>query len=224
LVWILGNVLRKIKSDGVHRTAKLGGQRLLEQYHDCRFGIRTSGFMNRNALEYNNPNYHNYCATDYKSFRRVMKHVKIKKNEDIFLDYGSGMGRILILAGAYPFRQIIGVEVSAKLNQVAMTNVERVKKRLICKNIEIVEADATTCPLPPGVTVIYFYNPFSGAALAQVLDNIQQSLTDAPRQLTIVYKNPPYFEQESIKHGWLVKRAEFTSFSEHKYVIYESKQ
>jgi len=51
------------------------------------------------------------------------------------------------------------------------------------------------------VTVIYFYAPFAGVILNRVLDNIRDSLMLAPRKLTIVCKNPYYFEKELHRHN-----------------------
>lgn len=216
---LIVKVIRSLRSAGFRGTAK----RVSEVYYEWRFGISTSQCVVQSQLGYEEHSCHMYTATDYRSFRKVMKHVELRKHKDVFLDYGSGMGRVLIMAATYPFSKVIGVELSPELNKVAFENIKRVKKKLKCKDIEIVEADAASYDIPSEVSLIYFYSPFSGAILSQVVDNIHKSLVEAPRELTIVYKNPTYFETEVKNRDWLFKRAEFTHLSKHKYVIYETK-
>ena len=47
------------------------------------------------------------------------------KEQLVFVDLGSGKGRTLLLASEYPFRRIVGVELSPKLHRIAKTNVEK---------------------------------------------------------------------------------------------------
>jgi len=40
-----------------------------------------------------------------------------------FVDYGSGKGRVLLVASDYAFKKIVGVEFSKVLNDVAVANI-----------------------------------------------------------------------------------------------------
>src|SRR5437763_11062946 len=42
--------------------------------------------------------------------------------DDVFVDFGSGKGRVVYQAGRLPFRRVIGVEVSEELNRIARRN------------------------------------------------------------------------------------------------------
>jgi len=220
-------IVRMIKSRGICKTLGEAGQYLSELcydlYYDNVLGISTLRNVSARNLKYDDPSCHKYTATDYKSFRKVMQHIKIRANKDVFLDYGSGMGRVLIMAANYPFRKVISVELSPKLNRTALSNIQNIRKKLKCKDIEVVQADASAYCLPPEVTVIYFYAPFSGETLNRVLDNVQNSLILEPRKLTIICRNPYYFEKELHRHNWLTKCAEYRDLSRHTYVIYEYK-
>ncbi len=215
-----------IKSRGICKTVGEAGQYLVERccnlYYDNVLGISTLRNVSTHSLKYDDPSCHKYTATDYKSFRKVMQHVKIRANKDVFLDYGSGMGRVLIMAANYPFRKVVGVELSPKLNRIALSNIQNVRKKLKCKDIEVVQADAAAYCLPSKVTVIYFYAPFSGETLNRVLDNVQNSLILEPRKLTIICRNPYYLEKGLHRHNWMAKCVEFRNFSRHTYAIYES--
>jgi cyclopropane fatty-acyl-phospholipid synthase-like methyltransferase len=193
-----------------------------ERYHDWKFNVSTRIEFTSKALGYASEEYQGYTSTDYRSFERVMRHVSVRAGHDIFLDYGSGSGRVLLMAAGYPFLRVIGVELSPMLNQQAILNVETCSRHLCCKDIQIIPADAT-CFIPPAdVTIMYFYSPFGQSVLRQVLDRIHESLESRTRQLQIIYKNPRWFEVEAAKRPWLRKRLELAEYSPHKYVIYES--
>ena len=217
----LRHLNQRIREKGTWNTVKYAKLRIVDSFHEWRMGITTRENLDLSSFGINDPLCHCYCPTDYTSFRKVMKHVNVVPNTDVFLDFGSGLGRTIIMAGFYPFKRIIGVELVPELIDRAICNIERVRTRLKCKDIELVHANAVDYVLPLDVTVIYFFSPFSGAILSQALDNVRRSWLGSPRKLSIIFKNPPYFETEALKHPWLSKRAEYSKLSEHKYVIYE---
>jgi SAM-dependent methyltransferase len=106
---------------------------------------------------------------------------------DVFVDFGSGKGRVLYQAAQYPFARVIGVEISAALSEAARRNLERSRDRLACTNIEVVTADATAFEIPDDMTHAYFYYPFVGDTFERVIANIVASLDRNPRQLRIIY-------------------------------------
>lgn len=213
---------KMIMSEGIWETLKHAVNYLRCLYHEWYFGISTFEYIDRSELGIDNPDSYDSTPTDYVSLRKVLKHIKIEKNKDVFLDYGSGTGRVLIVAATLPFHKVIGVEISPKANKIASDNIERAKKRLKCKDIEIVEADGASYRVPMEVTIIYFYNPFGESTLAATLDNIEASLVLRHRKVTIIYKGPYLFEKQASRRKWLIKRAEFTRLTAHKYVIYET--
>ena len=76
--------------------------------------------------------------------------------DDVFVDYGSGMGRVLIIAGHEPFKRVIGVEMSEQLNEVARENLDHNRDRFRCQESSD-RADATQWQVPDDVTIVYFY-------------------------------------------------------------------
>lgn len=84
---------------------------------------------------------------------------------------------MLIMAALhYPFKRIVGVEISPELNAIAQNNIEKNIKRLKCKHIELVSSDALKFEIPEDMTIAYFYSPFTGAIFKGVLENIRRSL------------------------------------------------
>jgi predicted RNA methylase len=82
---------------------------------------------------------------------------------------------VLILAATLPFKRVIGVELSPILAAKARDNLSNVNARLLCKNVEVIVADAAAFELPRDATTIYFNNPFAGEILERVLKNIALS-------------------------------------------------
>jgi len=110
-----------------------------------------------------------------------------------FVDLGSGKGRALLLASRFPFRQIIGVELSSELHQAASVNIRRFRAAWQrCSNILAICENATTFTFPPENTVLYLFNPFGAQTLRVVVAHLLLSLTSAPRRVYIIYVKPSH--------------------------------
>ena len=110
--------------------------------------------------------------------------------DDVFLDFGSGKGAVVLQAAQLPFRKVIGVELTPQLHAIARENLARALPTLRCKDVELVNSDALDYRVPDDVTVVYFYNPFYGGVFAKVVDELKASLARRPRTLRIVYMYP----------------------------------
>jgi SAM-dependent methyltransferase len=207
----ISNILQVARTQGGAPAIRLLASRLTERYYERRFWIESALHVAPEELGYNDPDCHEYVPSGYSDFRALMRAIPLRKNQDVFLDYGAGKGRALIMAGTYPFRRIIGVELSAQLLETAQLNIERARRRLRCKEIELVNADASSFIVPTDVTVIYFFNPFHGAVLAAALENIRRSITELPRLIHILCTNPSSQSRFDLEVGqcpWLVRHCE----------------
>ena len=213
---------KTLKATGFRGTLWLAKTRLKAAWEDRRRGISASGSIWAKEMGILNPEFHCYRVSDYEMFRQIMRHVSLSAGEDVFVDYGSGKGRVVIMAAEYPFRKVIGVEFSAQLHAIAKENVGRALPKLRCKEVELVLADASRWPLPNESTVLYFYNPFHGEILAKAVEIIRKSLAEAPRKLTIVYARPIHFESEIAWQDWLRKKVEL-EWPEYRVAVYETK-
>jgi SAM-dependent methyltransferase len=134
-----------------------------------------------------------YRATLPRTFERIIEAMDIRHEDYIFIDFGSGKGRTLLLASELPFKKIIGVELSPKLHEVAQKNVEIYhSKTQKGSNIELACTDATSYPLPVENTVFYFFDPFELPIMSAVVENMKRSLQKHPRKVFIAYVNPTY--------------------------------
>lgn len=220
---LITNALKRLKTEGPRATVWLAGARLRalvrSLLEDRRRGVSTARAVKDRELGNDDLRNHWYVATDYETFDQAMRHVEIRPGEDVFVDMGSGKGRIVLLAADHPFRRIIGVEFSPQLHACALENVRAAG----CRNVELVLADATQWKIPPEATVLFFFNPFDGGVLAKVWENIQRSLAEAPRKMTIIYvRADKFFEKEIAWQRWLTRKLQLPCL-EGKVTIYESK-
>ena len=108
-----------------------------------------------------------------------------------FVDLGSGKGRALLVASRFPFRRILGVELSPQLSTVAAANITSFSASWQqCRDIEVRTGDATAINYPAGPLVLYLYNPFLAPVLKRCLRNLTHSLANEPREIHLIYVNP----------------------------------
>ncbi len=174
----------------VVRHAYISARGALNRQLDRRAGIETQGRISTTELGYSNQDYVHYVAAGWFQLRRILRTSDVGP-EDVFIDYGSGMGRVVYQAAAwYPFKRVIGVELTPALTEVAQCNIDRNVDRLRCRDVELVTADALYYPFPDDVTVVYFNNPFHGDVFRKVMQRIVESQTRRRRRLLVVYANP----------------------------------
>jgi Methyltransferase domain len=123
-----------------------------------------------------------------------------------FIDLGSGKGRVLLMASAYPFQKIIGVELMPELYRAAQKNIAGYSTdRQQCRQIETVCMDARDFQFPDGPLVVYLFNPFSESTFAQVLENLRRSVEAVPRTAYVAYRFTE-FEELLAQSTWLEKK------------------
>lgn len=141
-----------------------------DRLYDLRYGIETSSPIHRPKLEIASDNIQfgtSYFPTPWWTFRKIINSLEIDPGQYTFIDFGSGKGRLPLLAGE--FRKSIGVEYARQLHEAALSNAAKFPKR---NEVEFVHADAAVFPIPADPCVLYFFNPFDEPVLVRVLDNI----------------------------------------------------
>lgn len=135
---------------------------------------------------------HHYQGASYFVLNQTLSQLPIEAQKTVFIDFGAGKGRALVVGASKHFAQVIGVELSKDLCQVAHQNIAKVQHRYPHTHFEIVNTDARTYALPNNANVLFFFNPFGASVMQQVINNIQQSVQKHPRPLYIVYVNPVF--------------------------------
>jgi SAM-dependent methyltransferase len=184
---------------------------------DARHGTDTSTFAALDGLAIASDNKRHgerYQPSPVHSLRQVLRRLAIRHADFSFVDFGSGKGRALLIAGELPFRRVIGVEFSAELHGRAEQNIVRYRRRA-ASEVAAVHADATQFKLPAGDLVLYFFNPFAHAVLHQVLTNINAALRTQSRKVILIYLYLP-------DEAWLAPLYGFRLREYwHKYYIFE---
>jgi SAM-dependent methyltransferase len=161
---------------------------------DERFSVDTAGCIHQTELKINNPNQLHavsYGGSDPKEFMDAIKKLPINHRNFVFIDFGSGKGRAILLATKFPFKKIVGIEFSEELHEIAQRNIKSFKSNISgCENVELLCMDVVDYSLPSDCLVCYFCNPFNETIMAQVLSNIRKSVLQNSREIFIVYYNP----------------------------------
>jgi hypothetical protein len=155
-----------------------------------RHGIETLGVIELEELGLAGPDRQRYKPVGWTTLRRILPRREVGP-QDVFIDFGSGLGRAVYQAALlYPFRRVIGVELSEQLNVVARRNLEHNRDRLRCHRVELITSDVLDYEIPDDVTVAFIYNSFQGQTFAAVIDGLLRSLDARPRRLRLIYANP----------------------------------
>jgi hypothetical protein len=109
---------------------------------------------------------------------------------DVFVDFGSGKGRLMYQAARLPFDRVVGIECYDELNQVARANIERNRSRLRCQNVELITGDITATPVPDDMTIAYMFNPLRGELFRSLMGNVVASIERRPRSVRLIYASP----------------------------------
>ncbi len=165
---------------------------------DKKHNVETAREVRFHELEIDSPNVAHgvfYAGTDPKSFRPILDQLKIRFEDFVFVDFGSGKGRALLMASERPFKKITGVEFALELDAVARKNIASyTNSNQKCRNIESICQDATLFAPPIEPTVFYIFNSFHAQILSIVLTNIEKSIAENPREIYIIYACPMHNE------------------------------
>lgn len=168
------------------RRAKVGVERLIFERGDFQ---DTSEKVELDEFGLEDPERTGYEPSSWSFLRKALRHCEVRST-DVFLDLGSGKGRVVWQAAQQPFARVIGVEISPELNAVAQRNLERNRERMACGDFELVTADAAFYEIPDDVTFVYLFSPFRGRTFRRVVANLISSLDREERDLTLIYANP----------------------------------
>jgi SAM-dependent methyltransferase len=158
-----------------------------------------------------------YEAVSPETFLGMLHELNISYEDFTFIDIGSGKGRALLLAAGFPFKAVIGVEISRALTEVARKNIQLFQVARQCRNLHALCEDAATYELPPGNAVVFLYNPFNEHIMRIVLAQIERSLQALSRKVYVIYQMPLH------RDLW-DRSAYFRLLKEnHRVVFYESR-
>lgn len=204
-------MLRSVVPEGLLNTLRViraQAYRSRQRAFDRRFGVDTAGVLSARDMDVPEEKRRSgtaYMATPRATFVRMLRSVTLAHQEFTFLDIGSGKGAVLLYASDLPFRKIVGVEYSAKLNEIAQANIRRYSNpKMRCRDLTTLCVDAVDYPIPDGPLIFYLHNPFSEDVMVRVMANIESSIRKSPREVIVMSYNP-VVEDILDQVDWLVR-------------------
>jgi len=172
---------------------------------DMSYGVNTNSvtkiddqdYLVRNSIESVLNQAQKVQSSSIYRYKLAIDFLKEEYQGDIsklkFIDIGSGKGRVLILAKNDGFRNVIGVELSYSMIQIANLNLFN----LGIKNVTLQECNAADYNLPTGGLILYLFNPFG----IDIIKSFVSKILDHSEIVYVIYSNPvhsEFFEKNNI--------------------------
>ena len=157
-----------------------------------KYGINTTGTDNLKNLERKGIDISHatiYMPVSYDVLEQFFKEVKIETFHH-FLDIGCGKARAMCVAASYGINKISGVELSKDLFIAAKENIAFTQEKYPSTSFKVYNNDAFYFEIDDDVDCIFMFNPFDETIMSGVMENIETSLENNPRVMTIIYINP----------------------------------
>jgi SAM-dependent methyltransferase len=184
---------RTWREKGVVRVLKIAWHAALDSAWDLRHGTETLARIAPHELQTNSKNKKwatYYGATRARPLLELLERLQLPLTSG-FVDFGSGKGRVLLIAAQYGFKRIVGIDFSPQLCEVARRNVEAFQRRNGGDSeFTVVHSDVVHYDIRAGQSVFFLYDPFSTEVLAEVLTNLRRSLAECPREICLIYNAP----------------------------------
>jgi hypothetical protein len=201
---------------------------------DSENGVRTSGLIPGRFLKTGHA--HDRHSTAYfgvapSVFRSLLTRWQRTKpvapiERFTFVDIGAGMGRAMLLASAYPFLAVRGIELNSILAGIARKNIRHwLSAGRAIARMQITCGDALQFKFPKGPCLAFLFNPFGESVMRRLLKHFAQAFANRPGELDLLYVNN---EQERIierQPGFTrlflgqVRRSRSDAIADHKIMV-----
>ncbi len=189
---------------------------------DARFGTDTSAPTFESDQK---TDVHFYVPTTASIIYEIIASLPITPGVFTFVDMGSGKGRALLIASEFPFKRIVGIELSPQLHAIAEQNIALYKPASQqCTAFDLRCMDALEYAYDDTPLVLFLFDPFGREILEQAVANLEQSLKASPREAYVVYVYPQYedvFERSSVLSRVKTGGPKWKPWS--RYIVYSSK-
>jgi len=163
---------------------------------DVAHGIDTSGYIS--GAEMQSVSMSALYTTAYVGFpssvlTQAIADVPVSPETFTFVDLGCGKGRALLVAAAFPFPRLLGVELVPDLCHIARANIATNPDWV--SRVTVLNEDATTFSYPDGPLLVYLFHPFLAPVLRRVLANLERQLRRSPRETYVLYARNPHYDE-----------------------------
>ena len=184
---------KSIRQRGLLKTFEIAVSAFVDIEFDLYYRTDTTRWVDMDSLEFVSENKAHavlYQPTKARALRKLLRQLNLPK-DGTFIDLGSGKGRALLVAMQFGFARIIGVEFSPELCAVARQNVKIFTRRIkTSSHVDIIESDVTKYHFDSQTNVFFMYNPFDKVIMDYLIENMQNSLLQSPRKISLIYNTP----------------------------------
>lgn len=188
---------KSLKRHGLVRFGAMGAgairrrvDRWIDGQFDRTFGTDTGGVIPVAATGASGPSVQHagqFVPTATRVFLQGLEEAVPQPQGRVFIDYGSGKGRTLLLASNWAFKRIIGIELSQRLNDTAQRNIRMYRNPAQrCVDVASYCCDTVDFEVPDEPLVLYLWSPFRGPVLDSVIKRLRASYARRRRPLTVM--------------------------------------
>lgn len=224
------DTLRKIDQVGLVQTLTHGLKKMVRDLlqssvtqcdpFDKKYGTDTERIISVGALDIPDvklKHSNRYEAVVPEAFADIIASLPPTDDQFVFVDIGSGKGRAILLASLFPFKEVVGVEVSQALTKIAEENVRKFQTiEPGSRKISLVCEDGGAFRIPETKCVLYLNNPFDEQIMKRLVMNVEASIDVHPRKVYVIYQRPLH------RRAWDSSRAFRCITSKERFLIYES--
>jgi SAM-dependent methyltransferase len=166
------------------------------RWWDWRHGVQTCGDESLHLEDVSLPARESfsdasfYMPTHPKLVYRILNQLNPKPGRYDFVDFGSGKGRVLLIASQFPFCQVIGVEFDRRLHAIAQDNIRRFEGPRQCHQVQSICMDAANYEPRARDTIYFLFFPFKRRVMETVLTHLRESIVREARDCFVVYVYP----------------------------------
>src|SRR5690625_834926 len=171
--------------------------------YDQLFSIDTSNKgVRKDQLE----QYYQYEATPYPHLKTLFSAYPLKPTDHL-VDIGAGKGRLLFYAHYYFSCHVTGIELNKQLYHLAYENKTRYFKTFPNneRSIRIIHDRAENYSIQMKDNIFYLFNPFSIHIFKKIIDNINASVQQQSRTITLILYYPAHEYEHFLQTDTLFK-------------------
>jgi SAM-dependent methyltransferase len=135
-----------------------------------------------------------YMPVNYFTIEHLLDHLPETARQGIFLDIGCGKGRALCVAAAYGFTKLYGIDFAKQLIAESEKNLALTKNRYPPLQYDLSWSDISTLEINKDVSTVFLFNPFDEVLMKKIIQKINISLQQYPRDLYVLYCSPRHEE------------------------------
>jgi hypothetical protein len=133
-----------------------------------------------------------YGAVNQDFFREIFGSIPTALAPYAFVDVGSGKGAAVLMASEFPFRRLIGLELTPELIAIARINVQKFNAANGTQLApQWVHCDFFKWPLPDEPLLFFFNNPFPDQITLEALDHLERVVSAHRHPVLLVFRKAP---------------------------------